>query len=107
MKLKFLVSLFFSDNIDVEGANVEGVGWGPRGMLKGDVKQGKASCSNIDDLYYLELVVESIIPLYESSDLRRFTRTLMILSMCATYNITNLLLSCTCAFTPLQHHVQT
>jgi hypothetical protein len=28
MKLKFLVSLFFPDDIDIEGANVEGVGWG-------------------------------------------------------------------------------
>jgi hypothetical protein len=32
-------------------------GWGGG---KGDVKKGKASFSNIDDLYYLELVVESI-----------------------------------------------
>jgi len=69
-----------------------------RGILKGDVKQGKLSCSNIDDLYYLELVVESIIPLYESSDLRRFA-TSMILSACATYCITNLPPSCTCACT--------
>jgi hypothetical protein len=59
---------------------------GPRGVLKGDVNEGKASCSNIDDLYYLELVVESIIPLNESSNMRRYTTTtLMILSMCATY----------------------
>jgi hypothetical protein len=73
---------------------------GVRGMLKRDVKQGKASCSNMDDLYYLELVGESIIPLYESSDLRRFTTTtLMILSTCATYRITNLPPSCICAFT--------
>ncbi len=44
---------------------------GARGMLKGDVKQVKASCSNIEDLNYLELVAESIIPLYESSDFEK------------------------------------
>lgn len=92
---------FFSGNKDIEEGNVEGGGVGARGMLKADVKQGKASCSNIDDLCYLELGVESIIPLYESSDLRRFTTKSMNLSTCATYRITNLPSSCTCAFTTL------
>jgi hypothetical protein len=102
MKLKFLVSLcFFSGNKDIEEGNVEAVWWGQGEMLKADMKQGKASCSNIDDLCYLELGVESIIPLYESSDLRRFTTKSMNLSTCATYRITNLPSSCTCAFTTL------
>jgi hypothetical protein len=96
-----LSDCFFSGNKDIEEGNVEAVWWGQGEMLKADMKQGKASCSNIDDLCYLELVVESIIPLYESSDFRRFTTKSMNLSMCATYRITNLPSSCTCAFTTL------
>jgi hypothetical protein len=89
-----LSACFFSGNKDIEDGNVEGVWWGQGEMLKADMKQGKVSCSNIDDLYYLELVVESIIPLYESSDLRRFTTKSMNLSTSATNRITNLPPSC-------------